>query len=64
MMQLEEIPAKQFGPNMNRKAYLKDPYFDFRPKPFTRLDYLLCTVVFLLLAVASIPQLATVIAGQ
>lgn len=49
---------------MSRKAYLKDPYYDFRPKPFTRLDYLLCTVVFALLAVASIPQLAAAIAGQ
>jgi hypothetical protein len=48
---------------MNKKAYLKDPYLDFPPKPFTRWDYLLCAVVFLLLAVASVPQIASVLAG-
>jgi hypothetical protein len=48
---------------MNRKAYLKDPYLDSPPKPFTRWDYLLCAVVFCLLAVASVPQFAALIAG-
>ncbi len=48
---------------MNRKAYLKDPYIDSPPKPFTRWDYLLCTLVFFLLAIASVPQIPALIVG-
>jgi hypothetical protein len=48
---------------MNRKAYLKDPWADVTPTPFTRLDYLLCGVAFFLIAVASVPQLASLISG-
>jgi len=48
---------------INRKAYLKDPWADVTPKPFAPLDYLLCGVAFMLLAVASIPQLALLISG-
>ena len=46
------------GECMNRKAYLKDPYVDTPPTPFTGLDYLLSAVTFVLLAVASIPEIA------
>jgi hypothetical protein len=47
---------------MNRKAYLKDPYLDSPPKPFTRWD-LLCAVVFCLLAIASVPQIPALMVG-
>jgi hypothetical protein len=47
---------------MNRKAYLKDPWADVPPTPFTRWDYVLCIVAFGLIAVASLPQVAALIA--
>jgi hypothetical protein len=46
---------------MNRKAYLKDPYVDFPPTPFTGFDYLLSAAAFFLLAIASVPQIAAMI---
>jgi hypothetical protein len=46
---------------MNRKAYLKDPYVDTPPTPFTGFDYLLSAAAFVLLAIASIPRLAAMI---
>jgi hypothetical protein len=48
---------------INRKAYSKDPWADAPPTPFTRLDYLLCGVAFLLIAVASVPQLASLLSS-
>jgi hypothetical protein len=46
------------------KVQFKDPYLNNSPpNPFTRWDYLLCIVAFLLLAVASVPQIASVLAG-
>jgi hypothetical protein len=48
---------------MNRKAYLKDPYIDVPPTPFTGWDYVLGVVAFCLLAVASLPQIAALIVG-
>jgi hypothetical protein len=48
---------------MNRKAYLKDPYFDNPPKPFTGLDYVLCAVAFLLVGIASVPAIAALVVG-
>jgi len=44
---------------MDRKLFFKPQYSDLPPVPFTRLDYLLCAVAFALLAVASLPQLAS-----
>jgi hypothetical protein len=49
---------------MNRKAYLKDSYIDVPPTPFTRWDYVLCVVAFCLIAVASLPQVAALIAPR
>jgi|tagenome__1003787_1003787.scaffolds.fasta_scaffold20975926_1 hypothetical protein len=46
---------------INRKAYLKDPWADVTPVPLTRIDYILCGVAFVLIAVASVPQLASLI---
>jgi len=46
---------------INRKAYLKDPWADVPPISFTTFDYLLCGVAFLLIAVAFVPQLASLI---
>ena len=48
---------------MNRKAYLKDPYFVNPPNPFTGLDYVLCAVAFFLVGIASVPAIAALIAG-
>jgi len=49
---------------MTRKAYLKDPWADVTPMPFSRWDYLLCVVAFCLLTVASVPQVAALIAPK
>jgi hypothetical protein len=49
---------------MNRKAYLKDPYVDITPTPFTGWDYLLGAVAFCLIAVASVPQIAALLLGR
>jgi len=46
---------------MIRKEYLKDPNNDFSPTPFTAWDYVLSAVAFFLIAVASVPQLASLI---
>jgi hypothetical protein len=48
---------------MNRKAYLKDPYFENPPKPFTGWDYVLCAVAFFLVGIASVPAIATLLVG-
>jgi hypothetical protein len=48
---------------MHKKWYLKDPYADFPPMPFTVLDYVLCAVVFLLIGIASNGQVAELIAS-
>ena len=48
---------------MNRKAYLKDPYFDDLPKPFSGLDYILCAIAFFLVGIASVPAIAVLIVG-
>ncbi len=40
------------------KVHLKESYRDIPPRPFTLLDYLLCTLVYVLLAVAWIPAFA------
>ncbi len=48
---------------MNRKAYLKDPYFDNPPKPFTSLDYILCAIAFFLVGIASVPAIAALMVG-
>lgn len=48
---------------MNRKAYLKDPYFVNPPNPFTGLDYVLCAVAFFLVGIASVPAIAALIVG-
>jgi hypothetical protein len=46
---------------MIRKEYLKDPNTDLPPIPFTGWDYVLSAVAFFLIAVASVPQLASLI---
>ena len=40
------------------KVHLKETYRDIPARPFTLLDYLLCALVYLLLAVAWIPAFA------
>jgi hypothetical protein len=40
------------------KVHLKDIYRDVPPRPFSLLDYLLCILVYVLLAVAWIPAFA------
>jgi hypothetical protein len=40
------------------KVHLKESYRDIPAKPFTLLDYLLCALVYLLLAIAWIPAFA------
>jgi hypothetical protein len=42
---------------MQRKAYLREPYYDVGPKPFTGLDYVLCVVAFFLSGIAFVPEL-------
>ena len=49
---------------MHKKEYLKDPYADFAPKPFTRWDYILCAVAFLLTGIACVSQIAALIVRQ
>lgn len=46
---------------MNRKVYLKDPYLDNSPEPFSGLDYVLCAIAFFLVGIASVPQIASLI---
>jgi hypothetical protein len=46
---------------MRKKEYLRNPYADFAPKPFTGWDYVLCAVAFLLTGVACVPQIAALI---
>ena len=46
---------------MIRKEYVKDPNADLSPMPSTAWDYVLSAVVFFLIAVASVPQLASLI---
>jgi hypothetical protein len=46
---------------MHRKAYLKDPYFDAPPKPFTGWDYVLCVIAFFLTGIACVPELTRLI---
>jgi hypothetical protein len=40
------------------KIHLKESYRDIPANPFTRVDYLLCALVYALLAVACIPAFA------
>ena len=40
------------------KVHLKDTYRDIPPRPFSLLDYMLCVLVYVLLAVAWIPAFA------
>ena len=47
---------------MNRKASLKDSYFDTPPNPFQGLDYLLCAIMCALAGIAFVPQIAALIA--
>ncbi len=46
------------------KVHLKETYRDIPPRPFTFFDYLLCVFVYLLLAVAWIPELAQLLLGR
>lgn len=48
---------------MPKKGYLKDPYADVPPMPFVALDYVLCTILFLLMGIASNPQIANFVAS-
>jgi hypothetical protein len=48
---------------MNREWYLKDLHEVIPPVPFVALDYVLCAVVFLLVGIASNPQIASLIAS-
>jgi hypothetical protein len=43
---------------MHKKDYLRHPYADFVPKPFTGWDYVLCVVAFLLTGIAALPEIA------
>jgi hypothetical protein len=64
MISTGHINKKEFPQAfMNRKAYLKDPYFDDLPRPFTGWDYLLCAVAFFLVGIASVPAIAALIVG-
>jgi hypothetical protein len=40
------------------KVHLKETYRDVPPRPFAPLDYMLCILVYVLLAVAWIPAFA------
>jgi hypothetical protein len=42
----------------SKKWYLKEPYADIPPMPFVGLDYVLCAIAFLLIGIASNPQVA------
>jgi hypothetical protein len=46
------------------KIHLKEPYREIPAKPFTSVDYLLCALVYALLAVAWIPAFAGWILGR
>jgi hypothetical protein len=46
---------------MNRKAYLKDPYFATPPTPFSGLDYVLCAIAFFLVGIAAVPALTALL---
>jgi hypothetical protein len=61
MMEARNIPAKFRQVPMHRKAYLKDPYFDAPPKPFTGWDYVLCVIAFFLTGIACVPELTRLI---
>ena len=54
-----KLPQQGFseGSPMQRKAYLKEPYFHVQPRPFTALDYVLCVVAFFLSGIAFVPEL-------
>jgi len=47
---------------MIRKEYVKDPNADLAPMPFTAWDYVLSAIAFSLIAVAAVPQIASMIA--
>jgi hypothetical protein len=49
---------------MDRKLFFKPHYADLPPTPFTTLDYVLSVAAFVLLAVASLPQLAALFAPR
>jgi hypothetical protein len=46
---------------MDRKQIVKDPYAEIPPTPLTSWDFVLLLTAFLLIAVASVPQLAALI---
>jgi hypothetical protein len=46
------------------KIHLKETYRDIPAQPFTRVDYLLCALVYVLLAVAWIPAFAAWFLGR
>jgi hypothetical protein len=46
---------------MHRNEYLKDPYADLTPNPFSGWDYVLCIVAFFLIGIAFVPQIASFI---
>jgi len=46
---------------MDRKQLVKDPYAGILPTPLTSLDFVLLLIAFLLIAVASVPQLAALV---
>lgn len=48
---------------VNRKWYFKDSYQVIPPVPFSRLDYVLCAMAFLLMGIVSNPQIASLIAS-
>lgn len=58
----ENFPANSPQKLMNRKAYVKDSYFENPPKPFSGLDYVLCAIAFFLVGIASVQQIASLIA--
>jgi hypothetical protein len=46
---------------MNRKAYLKDPYSQTLPTPFSAWDYVLCAVACCLSGIACVPEIANLV---
>lgn len=50
--------------NKAYKVHLKESYRDIPPRPFTPLDYMLCFLAYVLLAVAWIPALAARFVGR
>jgi hypothetical protein len=47
---------------MDRKHLVKDPYADMPPAPFAAWDYVLLLIAFVFISIASVPQLAALLA--